>query len=251
MSSPSPAAAPSAPAPRRTRRGAVLVGPSLAARYRPLVLMGLPLLAILLSPFAATALQAWHRRRVRAGHDGLVEQILGLATVQLVLGALLLWGLFALWALVPLVLTRTVVLFDADAGTLRLRKGLRITDRATLADVDHAVGEAERGGMALIGLRGPERHWTIPEVGWDAASFDGLRALQAAAGFTPVPPREQILVEHRRTRGEARNRELAARVGMPWREEYAQDDAAFRTEFDRIRRVLGGIEQPREGDPTP
>ena len=43
------------------------------------------------------------------------------------------------------------------------------------------------GGMALIGVstqdpEAPPRQWIVPEVGWDGASFDGLRALQAATG---------------------------------------------------------------------
>ena len=41
------------------------------------------------------------------------------------------------------------------------------------------------------------------------------------------------------------NRELARRVGMPWREEYADDRAAFQRDFDRARRVLGGREPGR------
>ena len=112
-----------------------------------------------------------------------------------------------------------------------------------------------RGSLGLIGVRAPEqqevRQWVVPEIGWDAASFDGLRVLQAAAGFRPAPPREVLVREERRGRVEAAHRELAARLGMPWREEYAHDEAVFQAEFDRVRRVLGGREEPRDGDPRP
>lgn len=243
------------PAPRRTRSGEVLVGPSVKARYLPGALIGLPLVSLLLSPFAGAGLQQWRHTRLRGGHDGLLEQLLAPAWTQLLLGALLLWLLFALWAAVPLVATRTVVLLDEQAGTLRLRKGLRTRDRAALGEVEYAVGEAVRGSLGLIGVRRREqeqpRQWIVPEIGWDSASFDGLRTLQAAADLPPAPPRAVLVREERRARVEAAHRELAARLGMPWREEYAHDEAAFRAEFDRVRRVLGGREEPRDGDPRP
>src|SRR5699024_2991225 len=169
------------------------------------------------------------------------EQLLAPAAMQLLIGALLLWALFGLWGLVPLLMTHRVVRFDRAAATLVLRKGLRSTDRARLADVDHAVGEPERGSMALIGLRGRDeegaqtlRQWLVPEVGWDAASFDGLRVLQAAAGLRPAPPRRELVLENRRRRMARSIHELADRLVMPWRDEYEHDDAAFRAEFDRV-----------------
>lgn len=248
-----PDAAASAPAPRRTRSGQVVVGPTVRARYVPAALIGLPLIAVLLSTFAGAALQQWRATRLREGHDGLLEQLLAPAWAQLLLGAIVLWVLFSLWALVPLALTHRVVLFDERAQTLALRRGLRIADRAPLAAVRYVTGDAERGGLALIGLAedGAERLWTVPESGWDAAAFDGLRTLQAAAGLRPAPPRAVLVREHRRARRERSHRELAGRLGMPWKEEYGQDEAAFQAEFDRVRRVLGGKEQPREGDPRP
>lgn len=246
-----------APAPRRTGSGAVIVGPTVRARYVPGALIGLPLVSVLLSPFAGAGLQGWRSSRLRAGHDGLLEQLLAPAWTQLLLGALALWVLFALWALVPLLLTQRTVLLDEAQGTVALRRGPRIVERAPLSQVEHAVGEAERGGMALIGLTAtggddePPRQWIVPEVGWDAASFDGLRALQAAAGLAPAPPRGALVWENRRIRRARAHRELAERLGMPWREEYAHDDAAFQAEFDRVRRVLGGKEPARDGDPSP
>ena len=65
-----------APAPRRTRGGEVLVGPSVRARYLPGALIGLPLVSLLLSPFAGAGLQQWRISRLRGGHDGLLEQLL-------------------------------------------------------------------------------------------------------------------------------------------------------------------------------
>ncbi|HLQ80504.1 MAG TPA: hypothetical protein VK122_05370 [Brachybacterium sp.] len=247
------------PAPRRTRSGQVVVGPTVRARYAPAALIGLPLVSVLLSTFAGAGLQQWRSSRLRDGHDGLLEQLLAPAWAQLLLGALALWGLLALWALVPLVLTHRVVLFDERTGALTLRRGLRTADRATLAEVRYATGDAERGGMALIGLEGdgdadgeePGRRWVVPESGWDAAAFDGLRILQSAAGLRPAPPRAELVRENRRSRRERSHRELAARLGMPWREEYSADEDAFRAEFDRVRRVLGGKEPPRDGDPRP
>lgn len=244
----------SAPVPRMTRRGAVLVGPSVRARYLPGVLIGLPLVSVLLAPFAGAAVQQWRRSRLHDGHWGALEQVLGAAWVQLLVGALALWVLFSLWALVPLLLTRTVVLLDERTGALTLRRGLRVTDRASVDQVVHAVGEAERGSMALIGIddgTGGVRDWVIPEIGWDEASFDGLRVLQSVAGLRPAPARSYLVHEARRARREQVNRELAERLGMPWREEYAHDEGAFQAEFDRVRRVLGGKESAREGDPHP
>lgn len=258
MSAPDPAdAAAAAPAPRRTRSGAVIIGPALRARYAPGVLIGLPLVSLLLSPFAGAGLQQWRRSRLHGGHDGALEQLLAPAWSQLLLGAALLWALFALWALVPLLMTHRVALLDEQRGALVLRKGLRTVDRAELGEVEYAVGEAGRGGLALIGIRSPgdanrEPHqWVVPEVGWDAASFDGLRVLQGAVGLHPAPPRATLLREERRARRARTHHELADRIGMPWREEYESDDAAFRTEFDRVRRVLGGKEPAQEGDPRP
>lgn len=243
------------PAPRRTRRGAVVVGPTLWARWGPGALLGLPLVALLLSPFAGAGLQQWRRSRLLAGHDGTIEALLADSWVQLLLGALLLWAVFAAWALVPMLATHQVVLFDEDAETLILRRGVRTVDRAPLDAVVHAIGDAERGRTGEIALRagdgGEPRHWTLPEVGWDGPSFDGLRVLQAAADLRAAPDRAALVHEARRMRREGVNRELAARAGMPWLPEYGQDEAAFQAEFDRVRRVLGGKEPAREGDPRP
>lgn len=236
----------------------MVVGPTIWARYRPGLLYGLPLLSVLLSPFGGIAIQTWRSARLHAGHDGLVEQLLAVTGVQLLLGAVGLWILCGLWAVVPLVLTHRAVLFDERTGTLILRRGLRAADRADLAQVRYATGDAERGGLGLIGLtsepgaaESAERQWVVPETGWDDAGFDGLRVLQAAAGLRPAPPRPALVAEARRARRERGNRELAARLGMPWRAEYAHDEAAFQAEFDRVRRVLGGRAPRRDGDPEP
>ena len=242
------------PAPRRTRSGAVVVGPTAIARWRPLALVGLPIIALLLCPFAATGIAQWQQGRAAAGLDDLLTRALGHGALQLLAGAIVLWILFALWALVPILATHKVALLDEDARTLALRRGLRTAGTTPLAQVVYAVGEAERGSTGLIGVdRGgeePER-WTLPEVAWDEESFDGLRVLQAAAGLRPAPSRRVLAALARRSRRGAAHRELAARLGMPWRPEYEEDEAAFRAEFDRVRRVLGGKEPPREGDPRP
>lgn len=261
MTSPSTGPDVAPPVPRRSRGGAVIVGPTILERYRPLALWGLPLVAVILSPFGGAAVQQLRRSRLLAGHDGTLEAVLDPAWVQLLLGGAALWGLFALWALVPMLLTHRAVLLDETAGTLALRRGPRTVGRARLADVRYAVGDPERGSMALIGVLpedgvrtadgpGPV-DWVVPEIGWDEASFDGLRALQAAAGLRPAPPRRELLAARRQDRRARAHQELAERLGMPWRPEYTHDEAAFQAEFDRVRRVLGGKEEPREGDPTP
>lgn len=243
-----------APQPRRARSGAVIIGPSIGARYRPGALIGLPLVSLLLSPFAGAGLQQWRRGRLGDGHDGLLEQLLAPAWTQLLVGAALLWALFALWGLIPVLVTHRVVLLEEADGTLGLRRGLRVVERATVAQVDYAVGEAERGSLALIGLQaagGRSRQWVVSEIGWDSASFDGLRILQDAAGLRPAPPRAALVNLARRGRRITRDRELAARLGMPWHPVYEDDAVAFQAEFDRVRRVLGGKESPRPGDPQP
>lgn len=271
-----PTSAEHAPQPLRVGDGAILIGPSLRSRFLPAATIGLPLVSLLLGTFPATGLQQWRASRVRAGHDGLLEQLLAPWPVQLLLGAMLLWALLAAWMLVPLVLTRrTVLLHEARAGRaaeLELRRGLRSAGRAPVSDVLYAVGEPERDGMALIGLRragaetgeGDEARagdevgeeleplvWTVPFIGWDDASFDGLRVLHEAAGLQVAPPRNVLRAQARSARLRRLDREYARRLGMPWRPEYDSDRAAFQREFDRVRRVLGGREPARPGDPAP
>src|SRR5699024_351215 len=116
------------PQPRRTRRGAVIVGPSIGARYRPGALIGLPLISLVLSPFAGAGIQQWLAARTRTGHEGRLEQLLASAWSQLLIGWLLLWALFALWAIVPMVLTHRVALLEQSTCVLLLRRGPRIVD---------------------------------------------------------------------------------------------------------------------------
>lgn len=278
--------------PRRTRDGAVIIGPTLWARARDGLLIGLPLISLVLCTFPGAALQQWRRAQIRAGHDGWLVDLLAPAWMQLLLGFLLLWLLLGACGVLALALTRRVVLLEEDTGRLRLLAGPRVRDRAQLRDVVFAIGEPTPNGMGLIGLRpgaatdpaaGEGRHavdrrgaidasqdartddeseagmapqdelrrWSLPAVGWDDASFDGLRVLQAAAGLRPAPSRGILLATERRARRTEVNRELASRLGMPWREHYARDESAFQAEFDRVRRVLGGKEPPRDGDPEP
>lgn len=234
----------------------MLVGPRIRSRFFPAALIGLPMVSVLLGTFPAAALQQWRAIRVRAGHDGLLEQLLAPWPVQLLAGMLVLWALLAAWMLVPLALTRRVVTFDEATGALEQRTGLRRTGRARIEDVVYAVGEPERGGTALIGLRAGDPDasatsadddpvvWAVPHIGWDDASFDGLRVLQGAAGLNPAPPRLLLLAQARAARLRQVDRELARRLDMPWRDEYDHDHAAFQREFDRVRRVLGGKEPP-------
>ena len=278
----SDAATTQAPAPRRTRDGAVIIGPTLWARARDGLLIGLPLISLVLCTFPGAALQQWRRAQIRAGHDGWLVDLLAPAWMQLLLGFLLLWLLLGAWGVLALAFTRRVVLLEEGTGALQLLAGPRVRGRAHLRDVVFAIGEPAPGGMGLIGLRldgdrdpaagesGPSlprpmlqsgdpeqsvgeelRRWSLPSVGWDDASFDGLRVLQAAAGLLPAPPRGILLEDERRARRMEVNRELASRLGMPWRDQYARDESAFQAEFDRVRRVLGGLEPPRDGDPEP
>ena len=119
------AAADDAPRPRRTGSGAVIVGPSIGARYLPGALIGLPLVSVVLAPFAAAGLQQWRRTRVQDGYDTWIEHFLAPAWTQLATGWLLMWALFALWAIVPMLLTHRAVRLDQSSGTLVLRRGLR------------------------------------------------------------------------------------------------------------------------------
>lgn len=248
-----------APVPRRTRRGEVLVGASLGARYLPAALVGLPIVSLVLSPLGAAAVQQWVLRpavRIRLGGAVHAADTLG---VQLLVAFCLLWALLALWALLPIVLSQRVVLLDPERAILSRRRGLRRLPDRPVADVVWAVGEADRDAVALIGLlpggaradddREAEQ-WVVPHIGWDDASFDGLRALQEAAGLSVSPPRPVLAAAARRRRRTAAHRVLAERYDIPWRPEY-EDPAVFECELDHVRRVLGGKEGPRPEDPPP
>lgn len=260
------------PAPCRTRRGEIVVGPSFASRYTPGALVGLPIVCLFLTPLGAAGIEQVVARPSLA--DAAWARALAGSPLALVVAFLGLWGLLALWAALPLALTRRVVLLDADAGTVSRRRGLgpRQAPRP-LGDVLWAVAEADRDAIALIGLHaggqdgyraeaqrlaaaappGQEpdeptgEQWSVPHIGWDDASFDGLRALQAAAGLRPSPPRPWLLADARRQRLARAHREMAERIAMPWQDAYEDDPALFQRDFDRARRVLGGKEP---GGPT-
>ncbi|PWH07697.1 hypothetical protein DEO23_03485 [Brachybacterium endophyticum] len=238
----------SAPAPRRTRRhGRQVVGPTLRARYLPGALIGVPLLALLLGTFPAAGIEQWRAVRLRAGHDGPLLRVLEPGLVQFLLGALLVWALVALWALVPLLITHRTVHLDPDVATLHRIRRLRIVESRPLHEVVRVEADAERGGIGVITFAdGAE--WVVPESGWDTASFDGFRALQVLAQLPVQPPRGEVIAAHRRAHRIGRDRESAERIGMPWQRAYDDDPSAFLAEFDRRRRVLGGKEPPRPGD---
>ncbi|MFE5776559.1 hypothetical protein [Brachybacterium sp. NPDC056505] len=237
------------PRPRCTRRGLLVVGPTLGARYLPGALIGLPLLALLLGAFPAAGIQAWRFGRLRAGEDDLLVRLLAPGIVQYLVGVLAVWALVALWALVPLIIVHRTVLLDAESGTLRRVRGLRTAGVRAGADVVRIEADAVRGGIGVIAFADGEE-WVVPESGWDGASFDGFRALQESAGLPVQPPRAVLVAAHRRAHCIERDRESAARIGMPWEQAYEDDPAAFLAEFDRRRRVLGGKEPARPGDLT-
>lgn len=256
-----------APRPRTTRRGEIVVGPTIGARYGPGALLGLPIVSLVLTPLGAAGVQEALIGRARAGSDGARALLTGPAPYLVAFAAL--WGLLALWALVPLVLAHTVVLLDPERGTVSRRRGLgRRRSSRPVTDVVWAVGEADRQAIGLIGLLAggqaaaraaaeppggaePEvEQWRVPHVGWDAASFDGLRALQERAGLEAAPPRWVLLQRAHRARQLQAHRELADRVGMAWLPAYDDDPARFQRDFDHARRVLGGKEPVDPGART-
>jgi hypothetical protein len=238
------------PEPRRTRRGEVVVGPTLLSRFRPGALYGLPLVAALLSPLGGAGIEQVLSNPGAREAVGPLLRPLSLMPVQLVLGWSALWLLFAVWALIPLVLVNRMVLLDENTGDLRLRRGLRTRAHGPVSEVAAAVGDPDRGGMAVIDFADGSQ-WRVPDVGWDGRAFDGLRVLQQAAGLPVAPDHRTLRARSLRYTRMREDQESAARVGMPWREDYAWDRDAFRTEFDRRRRVLGGKEPARPGDATP
>lgn len=262
-----------APRPRLTRRGEVIIGPTVWARWRPAALLGLPLIALVLSPLASAGVQEWRRAQLRDHGPTAVTDLLSSSLVQIAVAAVGLWVLLALWALVPMGLTGRPVRVDGERGTLTRGRGLgRRAQRRDLRSVLWALGDPERDAQASIGLAvtdaippvtepgaieidtsgdddgTPEpEEWLVPFIGWDDASFDGLRVLQEQAGLMPSPPRPVLLRQARRERRERVHRELAARIDMPWLEEYAQDPALFQRDFDHARRVLAGLEPDTKG----
>lgn len=248
-----------APRPRRTRRGEIVVGPTIGARYGPGALLGLPIVSLVLTPLGAAGVEEVLLGRARDGSGWARALLTGPAPYVLAFTAL--WALLALWALVPLVLAQKVVLLDPARGTVVRRRGLgRRRDHRPVGDVVWAVGEADRQAIALIGVLpggqeaartlaerpdGAEaevEQWQVPHVGWDAASFDGLRALQERAGLEPAPPRSVLLLRAHRVHQLQAHGELAERVGMEWLPAYDEDPARFQRDFDHARRVLGGKE---------
>ncbi|MDO5662908.1 MAG: hypothetical protein Q4G40_09445 [Brachybacterium sp.] len=244
------------PAPRRTRDGRIIVGPSLGARYRPGATMGLPLVSALLSPVGAAGLSQIRGRMIRdadgyrpAGWRGTVVDLLGNTAIQLLAGALLLWALLALWAFVLMALTHTSVTLAEQTRLLHRRRGpFRSPETRAIRDLIAAEGTADRHDVAILSFTAEEA-WMVEDIGWDRASFDGLRALQAAAGLTVAPPATVLRQISRHRRLAVIHREMAAQVGMPWRDEYDDDPEAFSAEFDHVRRVLGGLESPRIEEP--
>lgn len=143
------------PAPRRTRSGAVRIGPSILARYRPGALIGLPLVALLLCPLGAAGLQQWRWGTLAEHGPTALTDLLAHDLVVFPIAALLIWALLALWAFVPLVATTPQVVLDERRGVLVRRRGLRPREERPLSSVVWAVGEGERDAIALIGFARP------------------------------------------------------------------------------------------------
>lgn len=144
-------------APRRTRSGAVRVGPSILVRYLPAALIGLPLVALVLSPLGAAALQEWRRSLLREEGPSTLTALLAHDVVVFPLAAVLAWALLAVWAVVPMLATTPRIVLDERRGVLVRRRGLRRPEERALARVVWAVGEGERDAIALIGFAPPER----------------------------------------------------------------------------------------------
>ncbi|MCS6711368.1 hypothetical protein JSY14_04790 [Brachybacterium sp. EF45031] len=223
------------PTPRRTRAGAILVGPSWRARWVPFVALGAPILTLVVTPLSAAVLQ---QLGVPEGWSWL-------------LGPLTVWALLAVWAALLLGLAVRVV-FEPTTRRLQRWRGPLRRDEVGIDRVVWAIGGPGRGDAARIGLEVPGEpvDWWVGSIGWDDAAFDGLRALQDAAHLPVDPPRSQLAARARALRRTDAHRAAAERVGMPWREEYAHDERAFLAEYDRVRRVLGGLEPALPGDPV-
>jgi hypothetical protein len=211
-------------------RGRVRVGPRPLRRVLPLWLVGGSVVALVLSGFAA---DTW--RSVGVGLPLVLGHVVGWATLMVVLLALA-------W----LVLGReTALVVDLDARTLHRRTPGSLLERGRretrpLADL-RTISE-DPDGDALLEVRAdgedePEV-WSVPHVGWDDASWDGLRALQAAADLPVAPPLAEARHRVRRAVEIVHQREAAAAVALPWRAEYDDDPEAFRRAYDARRQEL-------------
>lgn len=253
-------AAAAEPAPRRTRRGQIIIGPSVASRWLPLALAGMPLVALVLSPLASAGLEQWRFARLLAHGPDAITDLLDPPLLSLLIAAVAVWILLALWALVPILATYRAVVLDPERRVIAPRTardvlGLRTSAARAraerpLGEIRRALADPERQGTGLVELDRPDaageseepETWSIPHLGWDDAGFDGMRALQCAIGQPVAAPRRVLLAQARVLDRARSDREVAERLGMPWREEYARDHAAFRRDLDHARRVLGGKE---------
>ncbi|WP_058234822.1 hypothetical protein [Devriesea agamarum] len=78
--------------------------------------------------------------------------------------------------------------------------------------------------------------WAVPHIGWDDASWNGLRMLQRMAGQPISPARRDILARDLAQLRCWGRYEGARQAGMPWLPEYESDAALFQADFDAWRR---------------
>lgn len=218
----------SAPAPKLDRRGRIIIGPTLLARWTPAATIGLPIIALITAGVVSTflpdvwfaAVTGWPRLAVRVLAGWLVG-----------------WAVTSAAGLLLLALTHESARLDQDAGTVLHRSALKRWRCVTLADIVAVHPDARKQGATAIVTPGTTLY--VPHTGWDDAGFDGVRALQAELqprlDVTPAPPRAQcmrqiLLADALRTR-----RTIARALTMPWRDEYADRDT-FERALDDARR---------------
>lgn len=237
-----PRSRPDAVRARTDASGRIILGPTVLAHWRPAASMGLPLLAVPLSTMVAAFAPgirtlSWE---LSAHLPFWAAQLIEFAAAWAVT-----WAVTALLALAVLALTNPHARFAPASGTVSLRPGpFARGQRVPLEQILRIDADPRRQGSTDIWYRPADAaaepaRITVPFSGWDDASFDGIRALAAAASVGPVPgPRAQEMAALLRASRTRDNRAMARSLGMGWRPEW-QDPSAFEAALDDARRSAG------------
>lgn len=219
------------------RAGTAEVGPHPLRRVLPLWLVAGTVVALVFSGFAA---DTW--RSVGIDLPPLAGYAVGWATLMVAL-LVLAWLVFG---------RETPLRVDLDARTMRWRRPGALLERGHREDrplADLRSVQEHPDGSAVLEVRADHEDaaafWEIAHVGWNRSSWDGMRALQLAAGLPVSPPLEEARHRAHRAAEIVHQREAARAVGLDWIPEYDRDPAAFQRDYDARRRELAGRARPR------